>query len=145
MIPYLEEECVGYRFLRRGEDEVVIIEVAKDPLGQIAQALLDMTASPLTYPTPEGESITIDLRQPIDEMLHMPANYHVLRDVLAGDPGALAALLDRLAAPLPHALVLIIEQAEELFTLSRSPQEIRDRDHTLKMSSACSSSRPTSN
>lgn len=87
VIPYLEEECVGYRFLRRGEDEVVIIEVAKDPLGQIAQALLDMTASPLTYPTPEGESITIDLRQPIDEMLHMPANYHVLRDVLAGDPG----------------------------------------------------------
>ena len=46
---------------------------------------------------------------------------------------ALAALLDRLAAPLPHALVLIIEQAEELFTLSRSPQEIRNRDHTLKM------------
>ena len=38
-----------------------------------------------------------------------------------------------MAAPLPHALVLFIDQAEEFFTFSRTPEEIRDRDHALKM------------
>ena len=38
-----------------------------------------------------------------------------------------------MAARLPHALVLIIDQAEELFTMARTPDEISDRDHALKM------------
>ena len=63
MIPYLEEECVGYRFLRRADDAMLIIQAAKDLIGQIAQALLDATATPLHYKTPDGEPITVDLRR----------------------------------------------------------------------------------
>jgi len=133
VIPYLEEECVGYRFLRRDDDSVVIIQVAKDSVGQIAQALLDATARPLEYETPAGEPIRIDLRQAIDFVLGQPADYTTLRAALVQDATLLSTLLARMAAALPHALVLVIDQAEEFFTLSRSPEEIRDRDHALKM------------
>ena len=45
VIPYLEEECVGYRFFRRPDGAVLIIQAAKDLVGQLAQALLDATAT----------------------------------------------------------------------------------------------------
>ncbi len=133
VIPYLEERCVGYRFLRREDDAIAIIPVSTDPIGQFAQALLDMTARPLDYPTPEGESIKINLRQAIDKLLGAPADFAKLRAALAKDSGFLSTLLTQMTALLPHALVLIIDQAEELFTLARSPTEIGVRDHTLKM------------
>ena len=49
------------------------------------------------------------------------------------DAGLLADVLARMAGQLPHALVLVIDQAEELFTLARLPEEIADRDHALRM------------
>ena len=52
---------------------------------------------------------------------------------LAKDAGLFAALLAKMAGQLPHALVLVIDQAEELFTLARSPAEIEVRDHALVM------------
>jgi AAA ATPase domain len=133
VIPYLEEECFGYRFLRRNDDTIVIIQLAKDPVGQIAQALLDATARPLEYQTPAGEPIRIDLRQAIDLVLGRPADYTSLRAALRQDASLLKELLTRLAAQLTHALVLIVDQGEELFTMARTPEEVSDRDHTLKM------------
>ena len=133
MLPYLEEQCIGYRLLRRPNDEILIIQVAKDAIGQIAQGLLDATAEPLEYATPDGELVQINLRKPIDEVLGRPADYPTLRAALARDASLFSTLLARMAAPLPHALVLFIDQAEEFFTFSRSPEEIRDRDHALKM------------
>ena len=100
VIPYLEEQCIGYRFLRR-DDEIVIIQVAKDPIGQIAQALLDATAQPLEYATPDGELIRINLRKPIDEVLGRPADYTTLRAALAQDAGLFSTLLTRMAAHFP--------------------------------------------
>ena len=133
VLPYLEEQCIGYRLLRRPNDEILIIQVAKDAIGQIAQGLLDATAEPLEYATPDGELVQINLRKPIDEVLGRPADYPTLRAALARDASLFSTLLARMAAPLPHALVLFIDQAEEFFTFSRSPEEIRDRDHALKM------------
>jgi tetratricopeptide (TPR) repeat protein len=133
VIPYLEEQCVGYGFLRRPDDSILIIPMTKDPVGQIAQALLDATARPLDYPTPEGDSNTINLRQTVDELLGAPADYASLRAALTRDTAFLKDLLTRLAARLPHALILVIDQAEELFTLARTPDEIEARDRTLKM------------
>ena len=54
VIPYLEEECVGYRFLRGPDGRRVIVQVSKDPVGRLAQALLDMTAAPVEYATPRA-------------------------------------------------------------------------------------------
>ncbi len=133
VLPYLEEQCAGYRLLRRPNGEISIIQVAKDPIGQIAQGLLDATAERLEYATPDGESVQIDLRQPIDQALGGPADYPTLRAEMARDTRVFSTLLASMAARLPHGLVLIIDQAEELFTFSRTADEIRDRDHALKM------------
>lgn len=133
VLPYLEEQCIGYRLLRRPDDEILIIQVAKDAIGQIAQGLLDATAEPLEYATPDEELIQINLRKTIDEALGRPADYPTLRAELARNTSLFSTLLARMAAPLPHALVLFIDQAEEFFTFSRSAEEIRDRDHALKM------------
>ena len=85
VLPYLEEQCIGYRLLRRPNDEILIIQVAKDAIGQIAQGLLDATAEPLEYATPDGELVQINLRKPIDEVLGRPADYPTLRTALARD------------------------------------------------------------
>ena len=61
VIPYLEEECVGYRFLRDAEGQVVIIQATKDPVGRLAAGLLEMTERPLEYRTPTGDVRTIAL------------------------------------------------------------------------------------
>ena len=92
-----------------------------------------MTAKSLVYQTPLGESTRINLRHTVDKTLGQPADFATLRDALAQDAALFATLLTRMAARLPHSLVLVIDQAEELFTLARSPEEIVMRDHTLKM------------
>ena len=61
MIPYLEEECVGYRFLRHAAGQVMIIQASKDPVGRLAAGLLEMTERPVEYRTPTGDVRTIAL------------------------------------------------------------------------------------
>ena len=133
VIPYLEEECVGYRFLRDAEGQVVIIQASKDPVGRLAAGLLEMTERPVEYLTPTGDVRTIDLRPVLDEALGTQADAATLRAALMDDPGRLATLLERLSAHLPHALVLVLDQAEELFTLAKTPEEIAARDQALRL------------
>lgn len=38
-----------------------------------------------------------------------------------------------MADRLPHALVLVIDQAEEIFTLASEVEEVEDRAHALRM------------
>ena len=49
------------------------------------------------------------------------------------DPGRLATLLQELSALLPHALVLVLDQTEELFTLAKTPEEIVARGQALRL------------
>ena len=42
-------------------------------------------------------------------------------------------LLQELANRLPHALVLILDQAEEIFTLALRPEALVNRDKALRM------------
>ena len=133
VIPYLEEECVGYRFLRDAKGQAVIIHAAKDPVGLLAVGLVEMTKCPLEYRTPTGDVRTIALRPVLDEALGTTANAATLRAALMADPGRLATLFKRLSAPLPHALVLVLDQAEELFTLAKTPEELAARDQALRL------------
>ena len=113
---------------------IEIIPVSKDPIGQIAQALLDTTAQSAGVPRrPQASRSGSTCADAVDKMLGRPADFATLRAALARDAGFFSTLLTRMAARLPHALVLVIDQAEELFTLARSPDEIAMRDHTLKM------------
>ena len=133
VIPYLEEECVGYRFFRRPDGAVLIIQAAKDLVGQLAQALLDATATLLRYDTPDGEPHTVNLRRVLDEVLGTTADYATLREALRRDVHLLADMISRMAGRLPYALVLVLDQAEEVFTLAKTPEEVAGRDHGLRM------------
>ncbi len=133
VIPYLEEECVGYRFFRRPDGATLIVQAAKDLVGQLAQALFDATTTPLRYDTPDGEPHTVDLRRVLDEALGTTADYATLREALRRDPHLLADVLVRMAGRLPHALVLVLDQVEEVFTLAKTPEEVASRDHGLRM------------
>ena len=81
-----------------------------------------MTAKSLVYQTPLGESTRINLRHTVEKTLGQPADFATLRDALARDAGLFATLLSRMAARSPHSLVLVIDQAEELFTLRDLPK-----------------------
>jgi hypothetical protein len=133
VIPYLEEECVGYRFLRDDRGEVVIAHPGKDPVGRLAQALLAMTARPVDLKTPRGEPLTIELRSVLDQALGGKANVRELRCALMADADLLATLLERLKDRLPHALVFVLDQGEELFTLARTEEEQAIRDQALSL------------
>jgi len=133
VIPYLEEECVGYRFLRRPDGSMRVIQPAKDLVGGAAQALLDATATTLRYKTPEGEQETVNLRLLIDEAVGAPADFATLREALRRDSQLLADILARIAGRLPYSLVLVFDQIEEVFTLAKTPEEVAVRDHALRM------------
>ena len=133
VIPYLEEECVGYRFFRRPDGAVLIVQAAQDLVGQMAQALLDATTTTLHYDTPDGEPHTVNLRRVLDEALGTPADYATLRAALRRDVHLLADVLARMAGRLPHALVLVLDQAEEVFTLAKTSEEVASNAHGLRM------------
>jgi WD40 repeat protein len=69
--PYLEQECVGYRVLcDRSPEEAPLAEdeypplsvrASNDLVGQLAEALLAFCSQPLTYTTPVGKVVTVDL------------------------------------------------------------------------------------
>ncbi|QEH32543.1 WD domain, G-beta repeat [Aquisphaera giovannonii] len=133
VIPYLEGECSGYRFFRRADGSLLILSTAKDLVGQFARALLDLSETPLRFEAPAGGPLEVDLRPVIDEAIGAKADYARLRESLASDPNLLAAILARMAGRLPHALVLVLDQAEEVFTLARTKQDEANRDQALRM------------
>ena len=71
LLPYLEQECVGYRVLRdrlptetptaEKDYPILILRCTHDLAGQFADALAVFCAQPLTYTTPDGRPVTVDL------------------------------------------------------------------------------------
>src|SRR5262249_49944193 len=139
---------------------VVALRATNDLVGQLAPALAVFAARPWTYTTPTGRKVTIDLAALLGQMLAPTAiaagqlngaaaaresakdasavptagvTPQRLYAALRRDPGALARLLPALAARLPVEPVLVIEQAEELFSLSRSAADLQNRQHALAM------------
>ena len=97
VISYLEEECVGYRFLRQSDGSVRVIQPARDLIGGAAEAMLDATAKLLHYETPDGERETVNVRLLVDEALGAPADFATLREALRGDTQLFADILARIA------------------------------------------------
>ena len=143
LIPFLEEDCLGYRFLRdrsgdeRGHDAspVLFVRATDDPAGQIAQALVEFAAKPLRYSTPDGKTVHADLPAVLAESVGLPEPPTAadLAEQLLADPSQLARTLAFLAHALPVTPVLVVDQAEEMFTLARSPEEEHGRDRVLEM------------
>jgi WD40 repeat protein len=164
VIPYLEDVAVGYRFMRSKRDGnegegagersgaeggVLFVRSTDDPAGQIAQALADFVAQPFEFSTPEGEEKRIGLAAELKRALTGDAGEMnpprpgeatdrmdslAIRALLLEDPERLGKALAALALSVPFTLVLIIDQAEEMFTLARPDASgQKDRDRVLQM------------
>jgi WD40 repeat protein/tetratricopeptide (TPR) repeat protein len=140
LIPYLEEDCVGYRFLRSrdaGDDmsTVLFIRATDDPAGQIARALLEFAGWPWHYRTPAGHPFEVDLPGELAAALGLAEvpTASALAERLLADPALLDGVLTRLGRVVPVTPVLVIDQAEEVFTLARGTREQRVRDRVLEL------------
>ena len=102
---------------------MLFIRATDDPAGQIARAIVEFAAKPLEYPTPSGGTQGADLPAALARALGTtePPTAAALSDRLLEDPSLLSTILGMLSRALPVTPVLVIDQAEEMFTLARSP------------------------
>ena len=141
-IPFLEEECLGYRFLRAQDETtenrqgaVIFIRATNDMFGQLAQALCQFCARPFEYQTPLGETVSADLPGVLREFAGDgdTVNQATVRGMLRADPAALGQLLAAISDCLPFAAVLVIDQGEEVFTLAQTPEDLQRGRQALDM------------
>ena len=138
VIPYLDDVAIGYRF--HGEDgkpgSVLFVRATDDPAGQVAEALADFAARPYRFTTPAGDEQAVDLAAVLAGALGIegPVARPAVRDALLADPARLDRALGALASAVPFTLVLVIDQAEEMFTLANPDGSgLADRDRVLRM------------
>jgi WD40 repeat protein len=163
LVPYLEQEGVGYRLLRdrspletpvaESDYPLLVLRSTGDLAGQLADALCDFCSQPFAYATPTDRSVTIDLpallRQSlgrtavpstaIQESPTPPAETEpdelrgVLYEALCAEPALLGRVLEEVTRGLPFELVLAIDQGEELLTEVEKPSEVERRQAALDM------------
>ena len=117
-----------------GEPPSLFIRATNDPAGQLAQALLRLLRPPVTYRTPDGRAgggrpARASWPTPSD----VPPTPPPCARPSATDTALLGRLLSDLAGRLPHNLVLVIDQVEEVFTLARTPEDAESRAAGLEM------------
>ena len=141
VIPFLEEECLGYRFMRNRNpnaaaathDSVIFIRATNDLFGQLAQALCEFCARPYEYQNPLGETVTADLPRVLREFAGDKVTHATVRGMLRADPAALGQVLAALGNSLPFTAILVIDQGEEVFTLAQTPEDQQRGRQALDM------------
>jgi hypothetical protein len=151
LLPYLEEECVGYRVLcshqpGEGEEEgpALFIRASRDLVGQVAKALCDFAATPYHYKTPrtpeapEGRDVDVPLPGILARLTTAgpaatPPDPARLRAAVVADPSLPGRLLAAMGEALPFGLVAIIDQVEEIFTLAQNEADAAGRQTALEM------------
>ena len=120
-----------------------------DPAAGLAQALCDFCRTPYVYQTPSGGRVEVDLPGHLSEAVGEPAGagpaaIGTVRKSLASDPDRLKEVLSAVALGLPFTLVVVIDQAEEMFTLAAGEEQAARRDAFLESVRrlAASSGRP---
>jgi formylglycine-generating enzyme required for sulfatase activity len=141
VIPYLEEECLGYRFMHdrkadgatNTQPSVIFIRATNDLIGQLAQALCEFCARPYEYRTPLGEIVSADLPGLLRDLVGEEVNPGTVRAVLRSDPTVLGRILGAIGDSLPFTATLIIDQGEEVFTLAQTPDDQQRGRQALDM------------
>lgn len=133
VLPFLEEECIGYRFLRGsdpGDGEaagssgsVLFVRATNDLFGQLAHALCDFCGRPYEYRTPLGDTRSVDLPAMLREAVGSEVTQAIVRALLRSDVSLLGRILAAIGDCLPFSPILVIDQAEEVFTLARTPED----------------------
>jgi hypothetical protein len=169
VIPFLEEECIGFRFIRDvdrapwnkswtptdsaqdPESGVLFVRAGKDLVAELAQAVFEFTRQPYPRQNPSGGTVEVDLRAMVFEQMGVissekgttQGNASIARSnsldvprlalAMRSEPSLLHRLLSTFGGALPFSILLIVDQAEEIFTQSQG-------DEVLAMLTACASS-----
>jgi hypothetical protein len=97
--------------------------------GQLADALMKFCHTRLPLRTPEEDEVWVEL----PEVTRAWGDQTTLRYDLLRSPDLLRRLLEKLGGRLPYCPVLVIDQAEEVFTLARTPADDENRRQALEM------------
>jgi WD40 repeat protein/tetratricopeptide (TPR) repeat protein len=131
VIPFLEEDRVGFELLHfpiPGTSHFDLsVRATGDLLGQLADALFRFCGQQFEQRTPKGEATLKELRLVVVPYADVPA----LRAGLYDDPSLFGRLLTRLGDLLPRTPILVIDQAEEVFTLVREEEDDPKREAAL--------------
>lgn len=139
VIPFLEEESIGYRFMSgRGveatrdvasdsadESGLLFVRAGKDLIAELGDRICDFAAQPYRASRPDGEPLHIDLAQTVRSSARL-SDVELTPIALIGQlrsgPEVLQRILAALATVLPFGMVLIVDQAEEIFTQGQGPE-----------------------
>jgi hypothetical protein len=127
LIPALEERGFGYQFLReapiQGEalGDPVFIRCGRDPVSRIAEAVFNFASQPYVAKTATGPE-ALDLSSAKLECQHVEDFV-----ALCSCSNGLLKAFRHLSEVLLHSLVVILDQAEEVITLTTPIDEGRKR------------------
>jgi hypothetical protein len=89
----------------------------------LAHALCDFCSQPYEYRTPLGESVSADLPAVLRELIGCEVTQATVRALLRSDVTLLGRTLTAIGDCLPFSPILVIDQAEEMFTLAHTPED----------------------
>jgi WD40 repeat protein len=140
---------------------VLSVRATHDLAGQLAEALCAFCSQPYSFTTPAGKTVSVDLPAILGSMVNPIATAIIVKkspegisetpqpppvppetekvtpvslwEAMQNDLELLSRLLSAISEPLPHELVILIEQGEELFTQATRPVDRRRRHQALTM------------
>jgi len=121
LIPALESRGFAYQFLRDDAGAVTFIRASADPIARIAEEVYAFASRPHVERTAKGKK-TVDLSAV--RLGHQSVHDFVLD---CRKPGRLLDALSKLCELTLHTLVIILDQAEEVITLTSplDPERLR--------------------
>ncbi len=128
LIPFIEARGHGFAFLK-SDARALFVRSTALPLFNLANAVAEFTASPISIETPTG-SRNIDLSALMRGALQ---NW---KSPTGPEPGDLVAALEEVARRLPQTLIVVVDQAEEVLTLNVGQDGRSNRDAFFKFISA---------
>ena len=122
LVPALEARGFGYQFLRRAPNEdPVFIRCGADPISRIAEELFRYVSTLPSVPTAKG-MLQLDLSSARLGHERLETFVEACRT-----PGVLISAFVELSKRLLHTLVIILDQAEEIITLTEHLDDSRQR------------------
>jgi hypothetical protein len=119
LVPFLEQRDNDFLFVRdREKDRPFFLRCTDDPFARLAETIHDISRGTRTlkHESDAGGPTTLDF----SDILETSSN---LSDFITNTtPAELVDLFARLAARLPETLVVVLDQAEEVFTLKSGKQ-----------------------
>lgn len=161
VLPFLEEEAVGYRVWRDRTEATpdselsqpnLALRASRDLIAQLALSIARFAAKPYSFETPTGRHVVVDLPDIVRSFLSGSTSSAIASSPLAPEtaagstgetdaaalwttlnnrPESFAELMESLTEALPFEGVLVFEEMEDLFVGSRQDARLQSASRLL--------------